>query len=127
MPRVLVIDDDHAIRNMMAVFFKQVRYECVLANNAVDGIARAENERFDVALIDMNMPGVDGLEAVKAISHIKPPIPIIAMSGGSATTSYADYDVLAKGVGAQLFLAKPFGLAQLMEAIANVLANRSLR
>jgi hypothetical protein len=47
-----------------------------------DGIAAAENGTIDVALIDMNMPGLDGLEAVKAIARIEPRIPVIGMSGG---------------------------------------------
>ncbi len=80
----------------------------MLASNTIDGIATAESGAIDVALIDMNMPGLDGLEAVKAIARIEPRIPVIGMSGGSTTTSAEDYAILAVNFGAALFLPKPF-------------------
>jgi len=95
-------------------------HEAVLASNTIDGIATAESGAIDIALIDMNMPGLDGLEAVKAIARIEPPIPVIGMSGGSTTTSADDYAVLAVNFGAALFLPKPFSSEQLRRAITAV-------
>ena len=65
----------------------------------------------------MNMPGLDGLEAVKAFTHMKPPLVVVAMSGGSARSSTEDYSVLALRMGAHGFLSKPFKRAQLVEAL----------
>ena len=72
----------------------------------------------------MNMPGLDGLEAVKVIARIEPRIPVIGMSGGSTTTSAEDYAVLAVNFGAALFLPKPFDGNDLQGAIAAVSASR---
>lgn len=99
-------------------------HEAVLASNTIDGIAAAESGSIDVALIDMNMPGLDGLEAVKAIARLEPRIPVIGMSGGSTTTSAEDYAVLAVNFGAALFLPKPFDGKVLQGAIAAVSASR---
>ena len=104
MSKILVIDDDDAVCAALAAMLGKLGHEAVLASNTMDGIAAAESGAVDVALIDMNMPGLDGLEAVKAIARLEPRIPIIGMSGGSITTSAEDYAVLAVNFGAALFL-----------------------
>ena len=125
--KILVIDDDGTVRAVLAALLGKFGYEAVLASNTIDGIAAAESGSIDVALIDMNMPGLDGLEAVKAISNLETRIPIIGMSAGSATTSAEDYAVLAANLGAALFLPKPFDGANLQAAIKTVSASRSAR
>lgn len=120
--RVLVIDDDALLRRTLEATLKSVAHDCVLTANTMEGIAAAEAGGVDVALIDMRMPGLDGLEAVKAIAHMRPPIPIIGMSGGA--TEDIDYAVLATHVGAKRFLPKPFNREQLVAAIENVLQEK---
>jgi CheY-like chemotaxis protein len=120
--RILVIDDDDGLRKSMGMVIESLGHECVLVSNVVEGVARAQEERFDVALTDMNMPGIDGLEAVKALRNISPPIGIVAMSGGSFRSSAEDYSVLALNMGAGVFLAKPFKRADVAQAIEQAVA-----
>jgi CheY-like chemotaxis protein len=120
--RILVIDDDDGLRKSMGMVLESLGHECVLASNVVEAIARAEEERFDVAMTDMNMPGLDGLEAVKALRNIKPPLGIVAMSGGSIRSSAEDYSVLALNMGAGVFLPKPFKRADVAQALAEAVA-----
>ena len=120
--RILVIDDDDGLRKSMGMVLESLGHECVLASNVIDGIALAEEGRFDVAMTDMNMPGLDGLEAVKALHNITPPIGIVAMSGGSIRSSAEDYGVLALNMGAGVFLPKPFKRADVAQAIETALA-----
>ena len=122
--KILVVDDDVAVCSAVAAMLRKLGHEVVLSSNTIDGIATAENGTIDVALIDMNMPGLDGLEAVKAIARIEPRIPVIGMSGGSATTSAEDYAILAVNFGAALFLPKPFSGNDLQGAIAAVSDSR---
>ena len=120
--RVLVIDDDDGLRKSMGMVLESLGHECVLVSNVVEAIARAEDERFDVAMTDMNMPGLDGLEAVKALRNITPPIGIVAMSGGSIRSSAEDYSVLALNMGAGVFLPKPFKRADVAQALVDAVA-----
>lgn len=116
--RVLVIDDDDATARAVGLMLKNLGHESVLADSALRGIALAESERFDVAITDMNMPALDGLEAVKALAHMRPPVAVIGMSGGSIRSAPEDYGELALHMGAHVFLSKPFRQAQLEAAIA---------
>ena len=115
--RILVIDDDELVRASLDKTLRSLGHEPVLTTGALEGIERAECETFDVALIDMNMPGPDGLEAVKAIARL--PVQTIAMSGGSSNTEL-EYSVVALRMGARAFLPKPFTrklLATTLEAV----------
>jgi len=122
--RILVIDDDDGLRKSMGMVLESLGHEAVLVSNVVDGLAQAEEGRFEVVVTDMNMPGLDGLEAVKALRNIRPPVGIVAMSGGSTRSSAEDYSVLAMNMGAGVFLPKPFKRADVAKAIETALANR---
>ena len=115
--RILVIDDDAAMRRTVGMILESAGYAHVLVESVAGGLALADESRFDVVLTDMNMPGLDGLEAVKAFTNMQPPPVVVAMSGGSARSSSEDYSVLALRMGAHAFLGKPFKRAQLVEAL----------
>ena len=114
---ILVIDDDSTTRRMAMAMLEKLGHQYEVASNALDGISRAENTRFDIVLTDIIMPGLNGFEAMKAITHLVPPIPIIAMSAGSPGNPADDFGVLAIRMGAKAFLRKPFTLTELAKAI----------
>jgi DNA-binding NtrC family response regulator len=119
--RILVIDDDALVRTSLAAILASLGHEPVAATGAVEGIEQAEERHFDVAIVDMKMPGMDGLEAVKALVRIEPRIPVIGMSGGSLNPDI-DYAVLATRLGAQAFLHKPFTREELVRTIEAAVA-----
>ena len=125
--KILVIDDDGTVRAVLAALLGKFGHDAVLASNTIDGITAAESGSIDVALIDMNMPGLDGLEAVKAIARLEPRIPIVGMSAGSAVTSADDYAVLAAKLGADRFLPKPFDGTALQGVITAISTSRPPR
>src|SRR3979490_2928636 len=90
--RILVIDDELVVRKAISTIFRLAGHECKEAANALAGIACAEQDTFDLVLLDMNMPGLHGLEALKAIAHMEPRAPVVVMSGASGGT---DFQVLA--------------------------------
>jgi CheY-like chemotaxis protein len=104
---------------------QKLGHEYEVASSALDGISRAESAPFDIVVTDIIMPGLNGLEAVKTIAHLVPPVPIIAMSGGSPANPAEQLGVLATRMGANVFLQKPFRLADLEKAIATVRAASS--
>jgi DNA-binding response OmpR family regulator len=114
MRRVLLIDDDSTVRSTIALTLVSLGFEPISVGSAIEGIERAEQDAFDVVLVDINMPGVDGLEVVKAIARLARPVPLIAMSGGSTERDYA---VLTRAMGARQFLVKPFRRHELLAAI----------
>jgi CheY-like chemotaxis protein len=116
--RILVIDDSPtvgaAIRLRLEAGGAEVRY----AESALAGIAVLKAEDFDLAMVDIVMPDINGIEAIRLIRQIKPHLPIIAMSG------YLDQDnqASAGGVphvvpGSVYTLAKPFRPRDLALAI----------
>jgi CheY-like chemotaxis protein len=116
--RVLVIDDDHCVGAAIRSILAQRRSETELASRAYAGIHALESSRFDVVLVDLFMPGMNGLDA---ITHIRrsSAIPIIAMSGFRLRTSLnsIDYLGMAGKRGASTCICKPFAPQQLVEAI----------
>jgi CheY-like chemotaxis protein len=116
--RILIIDDDALVRQGLSAILNNLGHETVTADTAMSGIERAQDTPVDVALVDMKMPGMDGLEAVKAIVRMEPSIPVIGMSGGSLNSD-VDYAVLAVKLGAKAFLRKPFTRAELVGAIGS--------
>jgi CheY-like chemotaxis protein len=120
--RVLVIDDG-LVRHTLSTILQAAGHDCTLAADALSGIERAEDGSFELALIDINMPGLNGLEAIKAIAHMRPPVAIIAMSGRKEKDG-EDYARLSRAIGAHAFLSKPFRRGTLLAAIDDAVGRR---
>jgi CheY-like chemotaxis protein len=116
MRRLLIIDDDELLRNSLGMMLGARGFLCTPVPNALDGIEQAEAGQFDVALVDINMPGLDGFEVIKALARVTPRMSVIAMSGRQFDGDL-DYAVVATGLGADAFLAKPFRPQQLLEVL----------
>jgi CheY-like chemotaxis protein len=112
--RVLVIDDDEAIRELLSMYFKQVGWEVLTASNGVEAVHVFQScpDLIDVVLTDLAMPVMSGYEAVRLIWEAKPDAKVICMS---------DYPENLPPNGATLF-PKPFKLDALREAICEALS-----
>ena len=105
MPRVLVVDDDDAIRDTLYELLSE-EYMCQTAETAEKAFARLEADSYDVVLTDISMPGLSGLELLGHIREKFPDTPVIMISG------IGDHEH-AQGLiklGAFDFLLKPFSL-----------------
>jgi DNA-binding NtrC family response regulator len=116
MRRLLIIDDDDLLRNSLSLMLGARGFLCTPAPNALDGIEQAEAGQFNVALVDINMPGLNGFEVIKALARIEPPMSVVAMSGRQFDGDL-DYAVIATGLGAYAFLPKPFRPQHLVQAL----------
>jgi CheY-like chemotaxis protein len=128
MARILVIDDDAAIRTAVRILLERKGHEVALAPNGAAGLAALRSDRYDVAIVDIFMPGMDGIETIKAMRADQPALPIIVTSGFGASSPFGeppDFLKMATKLGADFSLAKPFKPSQLLDCIAACLDRRA--
>src|SRR5215467_485242 len=102
-PRILVIDDEGAIRDSLKMTLEYEGYEFVGAATGQEGLALAEREAPDLVLLDVKMPGMDGLEVLDRLHAMNETLPIVMISAhGTPSTA-----VEAIRKGAVDFLEKP--------------------
>ncbi len=87
-PRILVIDDEAAIRDSLRMILEYEGYDCILAPTAQDGINVIERDPPDLVFLDIKMPHMDGLEALERIKVLHETVPVVMISG-HATVSTA--------------------------------------
>ena len=121
--RILVIDDEAAIRESLRMTLEYEGYEVLLAPTGQDGITSAERDAPDLVLLDVKMPGMDGLEVLERLRLINETLPVIVVSGhGTISTA-----VEATKKGAFDFIEKPFASERVLVALRNALDQRRLR
>src|SRR3989338_2944434 len=102
---ILIIDDDEAIRKLLRDFFKAKNYNIREAENGEKGIEMASQEKPSVVLLDMQMPGMDGLATLKKLMEIHPGLGVLIMTG---THKQEDVVNQALALGAYGYFLKPF-------------------
>jgi CheY-like chemotaxis protein len=127
MTRVLVIDDDQSVCTAIETLLLHQDCDAVLADSGHLDAKIFEASNFDVVMVDIFMPGMDGLQTIKGLRERAPMVPIVAMSGyrfRSSRTPAPDFLAMATKLGATCCLHKPFGPQQLIAAINVCLARR---
>jgi CheY-like chemotaxis protein len=125
---ILVIDDDPAILSVAELLLKRDGHVVVVAREASKGLHALESETFDLVIVDIFMPEMDGLETINQVHRLRPGLPIIVMSGYQFEAALAprpDFLHMATELGATSSLKKPFRPADLLQAVASCLARRA--
>jgi DNA-binding response OmpR family regulator len=125
MAHILVIDDDRAVRSAVQLVLENEGLQVHVADDGRAGLKMLKAESFDLLIVDVFMPGMDGLETIRLVHEQKPDLPIIVMSGMSFRTGSApapDFLSMATKLGAISSLKKPFRPRELMAAVAECLA-----
>jgi two-component system, NtrC family, nitrogen regulation response regulator NtrX len=121
--RILVIDDEAAIRDSLRMTLEYEGYECILAATGQEGLTLAEREAPDLVLLDVKMPGMDGLEVLERLRAMSDTLPVIVVSGhGTISTA-----VEATKKGAFDFIEKPFASERVLVSLRNALDQGRLR
>lgn len=119
--RILIVDDEPAVRQVFAACLDD-RYTCVTAANAQEALARLEEGEFALALLDVQMPGLGGIELLRKIVSDYPDVAAIIVSGVDRSQRVID----ALRLGAFDYLIKPCDLDVLQISVERALERRSL-
>jgi signal transduction histidine kinase/DNA-binding response OmpR family regulator len=121
-PRILVVDDEPHVVQIFQDLLAQRGYEVTSSSNGDDAIVKVTTGRFDLVLTDINLPGVDGLEVVRAAKAADKDTCVILITGYASTTTAID----ALRQGAYDYITKPFDLWETAKAIDRGLESRFL-
>jgi two-component system, NtrC family, nitrogen regulation response regulator NtrX len=128
--RILVIDDEAAIRDSLRMILEYEGYEFLGAASGQDGLAMVERENPDLVFLDIKMPGMDGLEVLQRIKAADETVPVVMISGHATVTTAVD----ATKLGALDFIEKPLASERVLVTIRNAIdrsrladENRSLK
>ena len=126
MPKILVIDDEAAIRDTISLILERKGHSVVLAEDGIRGVARHRTELPDLVITDMNMPEQGGAETIVRIRQETPEARIIAVSGGGVLDATHPL-MLAKKLGALEILRKPFTAHELVDCVTRALTRLRAR
>jgi DNA-binding NtrC family response regulator len=120
---ILVVDDEAIVRDSLEGWFRQDGHRVKTAENAKEALRLVAQEHFDIALVDLKMPGMDGLELQTRLAAASPDLTLILM------TAYASVDtaLTAMKAGAYDYIVKPFDPDDLSLLIKRAAEQRSLR
>ena len=115
--KILVVDDEWELRNLLAEFLTGEGYDVIQASNGEEALELVEKEEPHAILLDVNMPGIDGVEVCRRLKEEDKTrfIPIIMV------TALEDRDVEAFVEGADDFVTKPFSLVELSFRVRSML------
>jgi DNA-binding NtrC family response regulator len=119
--RILIVDDEMVVRDSLARWFESEDFEVMTASSASEALEQLARSRFDLALVDIKMPGVDGIELQQRLFQADPDLPVIIMTG------YASVETAVKALkaGAYDYITKPFDPDDLVHLVKNAVSHRA--
>jgi CheY-like chemotaxis protein len=120
-PRLLIVDDERELRDVLHEFFEESGYDVIEAADGRVALELLENSQVDVAIVDIFMPGVDGLELLTVLRKRPKSAKIVAISGGGETQSGDVPLQVARLLGAHATLEKPFDFEVLLSHVKHCL------
>ena len=116
-PRVLVVDDEASIRDLLAKTLALAEYDVDLAPDGRTALERLRITAYDLLITDLRMPGVDGLTVIREARRLRTDIPVIIVTGYSSEASAIE----AVNLGVSGYLTKPFRVPRVLAAAAKAL------
>ena len=117
MAKILVIDDEPGIRDLLDTLLRRKGYDVVLAESGQKGLELFRREHPDVIVLDLKMPGMNGLTVLQQVRSLDPRKPVIILTG--AGTAEAEQQVRALGVTE--YVEKEFSLHLLGDSLKRLL------
>ena len=111
--RVLVVDDEPSVREMLSDFLEMNNFICMQAENGESALAVTRREQFDLIIMDVRMPGVSGIDALREIKRELPEQPIVMVTA----VAEVETAVEAMRLGANDYVLKPFVLHDMLSKV----------
>ncbi len=119
--RILIVDDEKAIRDGLSRILQSEGYLTELSYNGYSAMEMLQAQDFEIVITDLKMPGMDGMEVLKAISILQPDVPVLFITGYSTVENAVE----VMKIGAFDYLPKPFTPDQLLEKVRKALEHRA--
>jgi FixJ family two-component response regulator len=121
--RILIVDDESAIRELLISEFSKLGYETFSAENGNEAISKVDNERIHIVLTDMKMPKLDGLDFLKYVKEKSPETEVIIITGHATVENALN----AMHNGAYDFIQKPFNIDELIALVDKAMEKNELK
>ena len=121
--KVLIVDDEAVIRKGLRRVMEGRGYQAETSESGFDAIEKLQNAPFNIVITDLKMPGMDGIEVLKAIKILQPDVPVIIITGYSTVDTAVD----AMKHGAFDYISKPFTPEQMTEMVEKALEQRTVQ
>jgi DNA-binding NtrC family response regulator len=120
--KILIVDDDLIVRDSMGNWLQEEGYSVDTIDNGYDGLEKIKTDTYDLAVVDIKMPGMDGIELLKLSKEIYPDLPILVM------TAYASVDTAVQAMkdGAFDYIVKPFDPESVSQVIERAVRYKML-
>ncbi len=120
---ILIVDDESVVRDSLGKWFEEEGYTVDTASSAREALLKLPRQRWDLAVVDIKMPGMDGLDLQRKIREIDPEISIVIMTG------YASVETAVRALkeGAYDYITKPFDPDDLAHLIRKALEHRRMK
>lgn len=117
MKRLLIVDDQQGIRLLLNEVMKKEGYATYLAANGIEALSFAEEHEMDCVLLDMKIPGMNGIEILKRLKEKWPGLPVFMM------TAYGELNIVqeALSLGAVRYFTKPFDIFEVRDEVNKIL------
>jgi two-component system, NtrC family, response regulator HydG len=121
--KILIVDDETVVRDSLGKWFSSEGYQARPVASAREALESIQNTEFDVALLDIKMPGMDGMELQSRLKEADPELTVIIMTGYASVETA----VQALKLGAYDYITKPIDPDELSHLVANALEHRRTR
>ncbi len=120
---ILIVDDEFSVRDSLARWLRKDGYEVVTAEDGLEALRQADRRSFDAAILDIKMPGMDGLEVQSRLLEREPELPTVMI------TAYASVDTAVRALkrGAFDYVTKPVDPEELSHLVSRAIEQRRLR
>ena len=117
-PKILILDDDHAFVDALAMYLQDHGYRPVPAYDIQEALERIQRNGMDLLIIDFHLPDGSGIDLVRGIQRAAHPVPVILISGDDSPAVQQG----ALAAGARIFMVKPLPPEKLLTTIASILS-----